>query len=308
MAGNYRWNITGHEKQLGELERDLESGNLPHAYLFTGPPKVGKFTLAKRLAKILQCGDKGCGACAVCVNIEKGYHPDTLEIADDGETIKIETMRNILARLATTTPARHKILLMKNIERMTAETANALLKTLEEPPSQVVFLFTCSEPDSVLPTILSRVRTLKFRSLTTGKVLDFLTERYPLESAEKLRKVADLSFGLTGKALALLGNEELFNASSALLERVGNVLRRGETVEKFALVSEVTAEDATLKEFLDIFLLALRYRMIEDAENGGDRPKLRRTLKALARAQESIRLQKRNVNARLLFENLMLQT
>lgn len=298
----------GHEKELKELERDLDSGNLPHAYLFAGPPKVGKFTLARRLAKILQCEHRGCGECAVCLNIEKSYHPDTLEIPDDGETIKIETMRNILARLATTTPARHKILLMKNIERMTAETANALLKTLEEPPSQVVFLFTCSEPDSVLPTILSRVRTVKFRGLTTAQVFDFLTNKYPLESPEKLQKVSDLSFGLAGKAMNLMQNAELFEASLVLLERVGNILRRGETVEKFALVSEVTAEDATLREFFDIFLLALRYRMIEDAENGGDRSKLRRTLKSLALAQESIRLQKRNVNARLLFENLMLQT
>jgi len=313
-ANAYNWeNFWGHEKQLKALTEDLETKNLPHAYLFAGPGKIGKFTLAKRLAKILQCEKEGCGMCPDCLNIEKGYHPDTIEIHDDGETIKVEPMRDILARLATTTPGKYRILLVKNIERMTPETANVMLKTIEEPPSKVIFLFTSSRPESVLPTILSRVRPVKFHSLVVAHILAHLSEKHPLESREKLQKIADLSFGLPGRAINFMGNEELFSQTEGLFERVKNILKQGDIVEKFALVTEMTQDEDLFQEFFDIFLLALRYTMLEAAElfgtPGGHSPqKLRRTLEAVTLAQDAVRLQKRNVNARLLFENLMLRT
>ncbi len=304
----YNWNIFGHEKQLASLERDLVSGNLPHAYLFAGPPKIGKYTLAGRLAKILQCDQHGCGECQVCINISKGYHPDTFEMTDDGETIKIEPMRDVLKKLATTTPGNHKILLIKNIERMTPEAANALLKTLEEPGSSVVFLFTTSQPESVLATVLSRVRLLKFQSISTAKILEYLKDRHPLEVPEKLSQIADLSFGLPGRALRFMEDPELLQSSTAMLERIRTILRKNDLVEKFSLVSDAVQEDEALQEFFDIFLLAVRYTMLEEAEKGTSTQRLQRTLGAVLQAQEVIRLQKRNINARLLFENLMLLT
>lgn len=308
MGGQtYNWGVTGHFKQLADIEKDLSSGNVPHAYLFAGPAHIGKHSLAKRLAKILQCDASGCGACAVCLNIEKSYHPDTIEIADNGETIKIEPMREILARLFTTTPGKYKILLVKNIERMTLETANALLKTLEEPPSKVIFLLTSSQHEELLPTVLSRVRVVKFQSLAGGKIKEMLREKFPLESEEKISAAADLAFGLPGRAIRLMENEEDFLQVTALFERVRNVLKKGDSVEKFALVNDATQDEKLFAEFFDIFLLALRYTMLEEAHNGKPSQKLQRTLRALAQTQDAVRLQKRNVNARLLFEHLMLQ-
>lgn len=304
----YNWNIFGHEKQLEALERDLVSGNLPHAYLLAGPPKIGKYTVAGRLAKILQCDQRGCGECPVCINISKGYHPDTFEMTDDGETIKIEPMREMLKKLAMTTPGNHKVLLIKNIERMTPEAANALLKTLEEPGSSVMFLFTTSEPESVLATVLSRVRLLKFQSISPAKILEYLQVRSPLEAPEKLSRIADLSFGLPGRAIRFIEDPELFQSSIETLERIRTILKKNDLVEKFSLVSDVVQEDASLQEFFDIFLLAVRYTMLEEAEKGASSPRLQRTLAAVLQAQEVIRLQKRNINARLLFENLMLLT
>lgn len=304
----YNWGIAGHGRQLAVLEHDIAAGNLPHAYLFAGAGHIGKYSLARRLAKVLQCENNGCDDCGVCLNIEKGYHSDTLEIVDDGETIKIETMRGILAKLATTTPGKYKIFLVQNIERMTPEAANALLKTLEEPGSAVLFLFTTSQLEDVLPTILSRLRVLKFSALTPTEIVNHLKEKHPRESAEKIQAVTDLAFGLPGRAIAFLEDEKLFDQTRALFERVGKILKNGNIVEKFALVDEVTKDEKLLGEFFDIFLLALRYTMLEEAERG-DRPqKLQQTISALQQAQDAVRLQKRNVNARLLFEHLMLQT
>ncbi len=314
---NYNWKILGHEKQLRALEQDLAGGNLPHAYLFAGPSQIGKYTLARRLAQILQCEAgagqaPGCGTCGVCINIEKSYHADTLEIADNGETIKIETMRNTLARMATTSPAKYKILLIENIERMTQESANALLKTLEEPGSQVVFLFTTNHLEDVLQTVLSRIRLVKFNSNGPEEILQFLKEKHPLEPEDKLKTVTDFSFGLAGRAIFFVEHPEDFEKVQVLFERVRNVLERGDIVEKFALVAEVTQDEKLFSEFFDIFLLALRYTMLQEAElNGAESAtseKLQRTVSVLLQAQESVRLQKRNVNVRLLFEHLMLQT
>ncbi len=305
---NYNWGITGHSKQLLSFENDVASGNLAHAYLLTGPAHVGKYTLAGRLAAVLQCDAHGCGSCGTCINIAKGYHPDTIEMNDNGETIKIEPMRETLARLSTTAPGNYKIFLVQNIDRMTSEAANALLKTLEEPPSKVLFLFTSSRPENILSTILSRLRVVKFKTLNQDEIAELLQKKYPLEARDKLQKAAEFSFGLPGRAVFFMENEEAFSRVQGLFERVRQVLSEGGIAEKFALVDEVTRDEELFGEFFDIFLLALRYTMLDEAQNGASAQKLQRTIDTLLQTQKALHLQKRNVNSRLLFEHLMLQT
>ena len=167
-------NIIGHRKQLFSLENDLSSGALDHAYLFSGPAHIGKMMVAREFAKILQCPNNACGVCPICIQIEKGYQPDTIEIADDGESLKVEFLRGILKRMNTTTVGKYKILIIQNIERMNAESANTMLKILEDPPQNVVFLLTTSRVEELLPTIqvqrpiqllIQRQRMLRLRLL-----------------------------------------------------------------------------------------------------------------------------------------------
>jgi len=198
---------------------------------------------------------------------------------------------------------------------MTLETANVLLKTLEEPPSKVIFIFTTSRLEDVLETVLSRVRVLKFRGLAPEEIIDFLNARQ-IENADpaKIQKAVDLSFGLPGRAVKFLEDEDYFEQIQAMFEKVRTVLKSGDVVDKFALVNEATqapkttADEKMTGEFFDIFLLALRYTMLQEAEEGKSPEKLQRTVDALLRAQDAVRLQKRNVNARLLFENIILNT
>ncbi|KKT19207.1 MAG: polymerase III, delta-prime subunit protein [Candidatus Peregrinibacteria bacterium GW2011_GWA2_43_8] len=93
----YKWPIIGHEEQLKRLEADLKNGHLAHAYIFVGPDKVGKFLVAKTLAGILQCPNNYCRSCPTCVQVMKGVHLDTIEMRDDGESIKIERVRALIA-------------------------------------------------------------------------------------------------------------------------------------------------------------------------------------------------------------------
>jgi DNA polymerase-3 subunit delta' len=162
----YNWSIIGHEKQLLQIEKDLESGNLAHAYLLSGPNSVGKNTVAKKMAGILQCENDFCHNCNACTQIEKGCHVDTVVFEDDGESIKIETVRKILERLSMTRQAPYKILLVQSLERMGVEAANSFLKMLEEPPERTVFIMTTDNVRLILPTILSRVRVVQFNSVS----------------------------------------------------------------------------------------------------------------------------------------------
>jgi DNA polymerase-3 subunit delta' len=103
----YNWNIIGHKKQLELIEEDIKSDRLSHAYLFTGPSSVGKFAIAKMMVNILQCPHNLCRTCPTCIQLSKGSHPDTIVLDDDGESIKIEQIRDIIARLNMTKQANY---------------------------------------------------------------------------------------------------------------------------------------------------------------------------------------------------------
>ncbi len=308
MAHNMiNWNIVGHSKEITRILEDLSGGNFPQAYLFAGAAQLGKYTLAKRLAATLQCENDNCNACAVCVNIERGYHPETIEMVDDSESLKIETVRDLIVKLSTTTTAKYKILLVQNIERMTIEAANALLKILEEPPSQVIFLLTTSHVEEILPTIISRVRLMKFHPLSVSRIFEYLKEKYPHVNEEKLQAVADFSFGLPGRAIHFIDHEEDLLRAKTLFQKAKTALSMESVADKFHLIAEITKAEDMNDAFLDVILLALRYTMLEQAEMG-HLVRLPKTIRSLLLAQDGLRLQKRNVNARLLLEHLMLQT
>jgi hypothetical protein len=149
---------------------------------------------------------------------------------------------------------------------------------------------------------------IKFKTLTTAETLRLLQEKYPLVPAERIQEAANLAFGLPGRAIRFMEDETAFQRVLDLFERVRNVLKSGDIVTKFSLVAEVTQDDELFREFFDIFLLALRYTMLDEADRGESPQKLRNTVATLLQAQKALHLQKRNINARLLFEYLMLQT
>lgn len=189
--------IVGHDKQKGELLRDIASGNVAHAYLFTGAPHLGKLTIAQWFGTLLlseHVAPEMRGR--VKQEIEKFIHPEFLclddlwieEVNEDWavigkssntpqqhrskapaartDTISIEDVRALAERLHETGAGPHLVCIIRGIERMQSAAANAFLKILEEPPSRVVFLLTTDNVNLVLPTVLSRVRVLRFSPVT----------------------------------------------------------------------------------------------------------------------------------------------
>ncbi len=316
MNLDYTWNIFGHGKQLFELESDLKLGNLPHAYLFSGPSQIGKFSIAKMFAQILQCEEKLCGTCNNCIQMSKGYQLDTIILEDDLESIKIEQVREIVTRVSTTAQSKYKILLIQNVERLTLESANALLKTLEDPPPNVIFLLTTSHLEDLLQTIISRVRLYKFQTLSETEIKNLLQKTLTEGGIDlsvgmtpaDIGKIAALSFGKPGKALNFMKNKELFEAAQNMYDELKVFLKKPDLVAQFQYVTDIAKEEHQIKDFLNIFLTSLREKMFDDVKDSANisEEKLTRTLELIKKTQSAHEMLKRNVNSRLILENLML--
>lgn len=297
----YNWSIIGHEKQLLQIEKDLESGNLAHAYLLSGPNSVGKNTVAKKMAGILQCENDFCHNCNACTQIEKGCHVDTVVFEDDGESIKIETVRKILERLSMTRQAPYKILLVQSLERMGVEAANSFLKMLEEPPERTVFIMTTDNVRLILPTILSRVRVVQFNSVSHLYLREKLKSLYPERDAETLETVSLLSMGKTGKAVHLMEHPESLAEYLKIYHDIQNFFAYKSVVERFSYIEEMAEDPKKIETFINILTHVVRSQMLELKK---DSPK---QIKALSKINEAAMLLKKNVNVRLVLENLMLQ-
>ena len=141
------WPVVGHELASRTLRRAIDTGRIGHAYLLVGPPQVGKTTLARAAAQTLFCNGKlrPCGQCASCVKMQKNVHPDLLVVRPDAKTDNhsIDDVREVQRRSALKpVEAPYKVFILRRFERAQGPAANALLKTLEEPPANVVLFVT----------------------------------------------------------------------------------------------------------------------------------------------------------------------
>lgn len=299
----YNWSIIGHEKQLMQIEQDLASGNLASAYLLAGPNSIGKSTVAKKLAGILQCENDFCHKCSTCIQVEKGHHFDTIELNNDGESIKIEDVRKIIEHLNMTRQARYKILLIQELERMTVEAANSFLKTLEEPPERTVFIMTTNNIRQILPTVISRVRVVKFNSVSSTYLVAKLKELYPKSDSETVGKVSLFSMGKTGKAVHLMESPETLANYLKIYNNIQNFLERKNITDRFLYIEDLISDEPQIEIFFEILTHVLRSKILErtigiDTDN---------CIKILSKIAETAMLLKKNVNCRLALESLMLQ-
>ncbi|MGI6126210.1 MAG: DNA polymerase III subunit delta' [Planifilum sp.] len=162
--------IRGQEKAVRLIRAGLKRGRVAHAYLFSGPRGVGKRAAALALAKALNCPsappDACCDRCHTCRRIENGNHPDVVRIAPDGASIKIDQVRRLQREFAyAAAEADYRVVLIEQVEAMTVEAANSMLKFLEEPVTPMVAVLIAEQEDAVLPTIRSRCQRIRFAPL-----------------------------------------------------------------------------------------------------------------------------------------------
>jgi DNA polymerase III subunit delta' len=217
--------ITGHRPLLDLLARATDRGALPPSLVFSGPEGVGKRTIAVALAQLLNCerpvewsddhGKTACGTCSPCRRIARGVHADvlTLQPGDTG-TIKVDQVREAIERAAYRPfEGRRRLVIIDDADALMPEAQNALLKTLEEPPSASVFVLVTARPDVLLPTVRSRCHRLRFGPLTAVDVADVLMRRHGL-TAQEAHAAAAASDGSIGLALQA-GAQDVVDARRA---------------------------------------------------------------------------------------------
>ena len=307
---DYQWDIVGHRPQILSLEKDLRDGNLSHAYLFSGPRQCGKFRVARFFANILQCPNHYCGQCKDCQAIVAGTHADTLFLPDNGESIKIDEMRELIRKVQLTHQGRYRVIAIENIERMPTEAQNSFLKTLEEPPAGTLFLLTTNHIDQVLLTIQSRVRSVPFSTVEDAALREYLVRTFGEGST--MDEAIVMAQGRPGLAIDLIRDSAIFERHRGLYNQIETFLKRNDLPQKFQFVEAIEKENGEVELFLDAFTRYLRKLVFEYLKQQRHALSGRFTLEDLTKlfefSEKTRYLIDRNVNRKLALENLMLLT
>ena len=329
------WRTIGHDRAVRILQRSLVDGRVSHAYLVRGPQQVGKMRLASDLAAALNCteDDRPCGTCSQCSRVARGLHADVHVVglassaAEDGRArvaIGIDQVREV-QREASLTPyeGRFRVFIIDGAEHLSEEASNSLLKTLEEPPDQVVLLLLATEASHLLPTIVSRCQLLELRPVPTPAVSQFLQSEYAA-GEEDAEQIARLSEGRPGWAVNAAEDRSLLEELDRKLETIEKVVR-GDREDRFAyastLATSIVRDREAGRRELGLWLqwwrdILLVTEGVPDLVTHLSRIE---TLKAAAKGltpagaawainavQDTLQHLERNVNPRLALESLML--
>lgn len=317
--------ITGHRQIIQTLMNAVSSGHVFHAYLFTGPAGVGKETTAQAFARALLCrqpadGD-ACGVCRACRQVASYNHPDFYTIKPAGSSIRIEQVRDMLRQV----PYRayqggRKIFIIHQAELMTAEAANCLLKTLEEPPEGTVIILISDQPQFILPTILSRCQQCSFKSIPLPELSKVLVTLHGLAPAEA-GLTAAIAGGSMGKALAYA--DGTFRAEQDFAMGLAHDLPGSAFYEALAMAEQLAGQKEKIGVVLEILqcwyrdLLVFKltgetgllYHLdrINDVKNEEARFETGRLMEILEGIEMTRKNIEANANARLALETLFLQ-
>ncbi len=190
---------------------------MTHAWLFTGPPGSGRSSAAVAFAQALVCPSNGCATCNACRSVITNAHPDVEVIRTEGLSIKIDEVRELLARVAwAPSMGGWRVVVMEDADRLTESAANALLKAIEEPGSRTVWLLCAPTLHDVLPTIRSRCRHLQLVTPSTAAVAQVLQRRDGI-SPQMADFAARVSQGHIGRARYLAKNEAVRNTRTTIM-------------------------------------------------------------------------------------------
>jgi len=325
MSNINNWNLTGHEWAVDMLKKHVVNGTTRHAYLFSGPPGLGRRTLALRFAQALNCttpvsGGIPCGACRDCKQIAATAHPDLTVIQADSEggTLKVDQIREARKSL-TLKPymSKFRVAIFLRFQEANDNAANALLKTLEEAPSYAVLILTADNPEQLLPTIVSRCEVLRLRPLSIEEVKQDLISSV---DDERARLIAHIAGGRPGYARRLVGDDDLLDKREERLNDMLTLLPASR-VEKFAYADKLSRDKDSMRQAILFWLSYWRDVMLRTAQANTPLVNIDRNMeiedlagqldlsssrKVVSGLENVLEKMDRNVNARMLAEVLLL--
>ena len=284
--------VAGQQHIVKTLKNALATGKIAHAYLFAGPRGTGKTTMAKLLAKALNC-DEGigcqCNHCKNCQSINEGTHPDVLEL-DAASNNGVEDIRDIIEKVKySTILGRYKIYIIDEVHMLSAGAFNALLKTLEEPPEHVIFILATTEPHKILPTILSRCQRYDFSKVSNVDIKERLKTVLRKENVEYNEEAVNLIISLADggmrDALSILDQVLAYSKDRLSVKDILDIFALESTEEKIKLISSIVYGDMSdvlerlekylnrgtdIRRLTDDLLVILKDLLIFETSRSGD--------------------------------------
>jgi len=317
--------VVGHEWAVEQLQQALDGQRVPQALLLTGPESVGKHTLARWLAAALLCetpAEAPCGVCRSCRRILSGNHPDVLWVEPEGAKaqLKIDQIRGVERFLALTPlEGTHKVAIIGEFDRANVSAANALLKTLEEPPRYAHLILLAEDAERLLPTITSRTQQITLRPLAPARIAEALERVWHVDQGTAWR-LAQISGGRIGWAVVASQDPSISEQLESALGSLADALAM-ELPERFALAAQLARAPEAFLEMLEYWLLFWRdvlslqtgqEQVVTDLTRPGFAQyvadsvlvtEVAALLEALVAARDAVRA---NANLQLLLESLML--
>ena len=240
--------VVGQEKIKGQLKGVIESGNIPNAFLLTGPRGTGKTTIARIIARTLNCesgSGEPCGECKSCKDIANGTSYDVIEM-DAASNNKVEDVRGIIEKAQYAPMAKYKIFILDEVHMFSSGAWNALLKLIEEPPVGVVFILCTTEAHKVPATIISRCRKFYFNKIDLVEITDYLKivcENYgKAYDEDALKLIAQASEGCMRDALSIM--ESFFDTDTLITDVVADTLGISDEDAVFGVLNAISNADA----------------------------------------------------------------